>query len=368
MDAARLRVAVIGLGLWGARAHLPALVACPDVELVALADPDVVARGAVAAAHGIRDVFDDGARLLESVEHLDAVVVATPTDTHHDLVLAACRRGLHLLCEKPLALDLPQARRMVESLEASGRIGKIGFLFRFSPAMSRLRQLVAEGAIGEVQLVEVRAVNAQFADPARPLHWKMRRARANGGAFVEYGAHSLDLAQWLAGPITRVVAHGLTLVPERPDRRGGTAAVDVDDAATVIAVHAGGAESVVRVGWASYPVGGDGLRVYGSRGSLAWELDPSTHRAERLLRSTPGSAEPEVLTELTVSWDPDAADGALGLSARYNAGLVRSFVDDVRSGIQTSPSFRDGLRAQAALAAVRRSLDAGAWVEIDPIP
>ncbi|HVB65000.1 MAG TPA: Gfo/Idh/MocA family oxidoreductase, partial [Nitrolancea sp.] len=90
----RLQIAVIGAGMWGARAHLPALVASAGVEVVALADPDAARAEEVAEQFGIRHTFADGGALLAQVDNLDAVVIATPTDTHHDLVLAACARGV----------------------------------------------------------------------------------------------------------------------------------------------------------------------------------------------------------------------------------------------------------------------------------
>jgi predicted dehydrogenase len=366
MAVNRLRVGVIGAGMWGARAHLPALVACSGVDVVALADPDVRRAEEVAEQFGIRHTFADGDALLAQVDKLDAVVIATPTDTHHDLVLAACARGVHTLCEKPLAYDLAQAREMVAALDARGLVGRLGFLFRFSPVVERMKRLVDEGHIGQVQLLESLTINAQFIDPARPLHWKMEQARAHGGVFVEYGAHSIDLALWLAGPMTWVVAHGVTLVPERPTATGERAAVTVDDASSWITQHSNGCESLFRTGWASLPIGGGGLRIYGTQGSLAWQLDPTTRRSEWLLGATLDRPEPHELFAFTPSHDPrtDAGTFPLGLLARYNTRLVQSFVDDIRSGQTSGPTFADGLAAQAVLTGIRTSLDEQRWVEL----
>ena len=366
MAVGRLRVGVIGAGMWGARAHLPALVASDGVDVVALADPDAGRAEQVAEQFGIRHTFAEGGALLAQVDDLDAVVIATPTDTHHDLVLAACARGVHILCEKPLAYDLAQAREMVEALNARGLVGKLGFLFRFSPVMERMKQLVDEGYIGQVQLLESLTINAQFIDPTRPLHWKMELARAHGGVFVEYGAHSIDLALWLAGPIERVVAHGVTLVSERPTTGGERAAVTVDDASSWMTQHSNGCESLFRTGWASLPIGGGGLRVYGTRGSLAWQLDPTTRRREWLLGATLDQPEPRELFEFNPTHDPRTDDGIfpLGLLARYNARLIASFVSDIREGRASGPTFADGLAAQAVLAGIRTSLDEQRWVDL----
>jgi predicted dehydrogenase len=359
-----LRVGIVGLGAWGSRAHLPAFAAHPDVDVIALADPDESAVQSAARAHGVGRVATDAGRLFSDPDGLDAVVIATPDDTHRDLVIAAFDAGLHVLCEKPLAYTVDQAAEMLAAAERAGRVAKIGFLFRHSPVVTRMRELVGQGLIGDVQLFEHIGVNAQFVDPARPLHWKMQRAHAPGGVFVEYGSHTIDLALWFGGPITSVVAHGVTLIPERPLASGGTGVVDGDDAAAWIGEYAGGGQALFRSGWASLPVGSGGMRVYGSRGTLLWEQ--TGRRSEALLAVTRDDPEPRALLEFAPPYDSAVDDGPfpLGIYAHYNRRLVDSFVRDIRAGAVSWPSFVDGLAAQRVLAAIRVSLDERRWVDV----
>lgn len=363
----QLRIAIIGMGAWGTRAHLPALAARDDVEVVAVADPRVDTTRAAAEQFNVTRIFTDVDTLFHETPGLDAVVIATPTGTHRELVLRAFDAGVHVLCEKPLAYDLAQARILADAAQSSGRVGKIGFLFRFSPVVARMKELVDAGYIGDVQLFESITLNAQFVDPQKPLHWKMQRERANGGVFVEYGSHSIDLALWFGGPIARVVAHGVTLISERTAGDGARRHVNGDDASSWIATYRSGGEALFRTGWASFPVGGGGLRVYGSRGSLAWQLDPTTRRSERLIAATVDDPEPKTLLDFTPPFDAkiDAGASPLGLSARYNARLVESFVRDVRAGRASGPSFADGLAAQQVLSAIRTSLDEDRWVDVE---
>jgi predicted dehydrogenase len=368
MTDTRLRVAIIGLGAWGTRAHLPAFVARSDVEVVALVDVREEVLRSAAAQYGISRTFGEVDELFASACGLDAVVIAAPTDRHHELVQKAFAAGVHVLCEKPLAYDLSQARELAAAAHDSNRVARIGFLFRFSPVVTRMKELVDAGYIGEVQLFESSTLNGQFIGPQKPLHWKMERGRANGGVFVEYGSHSIDLALWFGGPITRGVAHGTTLIPERTDATGTRRAVNVDDAASWIAAYRHGGEALFRTGWASLPVGGGGARVYGARGSLAWHLDPTTRRSEQLIAATIDAPEPKVLFEFTPAFDPDtdAGDFPLGLLARYNARLVESFVGGITTAGQGSgPTFADGLAAQAVLEAIRTSLDESRWVDVE---
>ncbi|HEV7662880.1 MAG TPA: Gfo/Idh/MocA family oxidoreductase, partial [Chloroflexota bacterium] len=314
----------------------------------------------------VQHTYSNLAALLGQSDRLDALVLATPTDTHHALVCAALDAGLHILCEKPLAFDLAQATAMADAIRQRGTVGKMGFLFRYSPAVEHMKTLVDSGYLGDLQLFESVTVNAQFADPIRPLHWKMQRNRANGGVFVEYGSHSIDLAQWFGGPINSVVAHGVTQIPQRLTATGTPGVVDVDDAATWIATFSQGGEGVFRTGWASLPIDGNGMRLFGSRGALAWLQSPN-RRSERVVGATLEHPEPTVLFEFEPPYDPRFDEGAfpLGLLARYNQRLVDSFVADVRRGQASGPSFEAGLRAQEVLAAIRTSLDEHRWVQVE---
>jgi len=242
----------------------------------------------------------------------------------------------------------------------------MGFLFRYSPAAQHLKARVDAGYLGDLQLFESVTVNAQFADPARPLHWKMQRARANGGVFVEYGSHTVDLAQWLGGPLERVVAHGVTLIPQRSGEDGSICPVDVDDAASWIGVYSNGGQALFRTGWASLPIGGTGVRVYGSHGALAWQQD-GNRRSERVIGCTLDSPEPQVLFEFQPDYDPSLDDGPfpLGLLGRYNQRLVESFIEDIRAARASGPTFEAGLAAQEVLGALRTSLDEGRWVHVE---
>lgn len=366
MGSDRLKVAVIGLGQWGTRAHLAALAARNDVEIVAIVEPGRREGEAAAARFGVARVEVGAAPLWAEPRGLDAVVIATPVDTHHRLVLDALAVGCHVLCEKPLAFDLAQAEVMRRVAADAGVITKMGFLFRFSPVVARMKRLVDEGSIGDLRSFEFHSVNAQFIDPERPRHWKMERARANGGVFAEYGSHGIDLALWFGGPISRVVAHGATVVAERPLAGGGRGPVDVDDQTVWIGEYANGGEATFRTSWAALPVGGGGVRLYGSRGSLAWQPDPTTRRGEALIGATLDEPEPRVLFEYAPTFDPLVDEGPfpLGLFARYNAGLIDSFLGDIRSSRGSGPDFGEGLAVQRVLSAVRTSLDEGRWVDV----
>jgi predicted dehydrogenase len=376
--ASTIRVAVVGLGAWGTLAHLPSLAAHPEVAIAAVVDRDEGRVRDAAARYGVPLGFTDPDVMWGNGPDFDAVIVATPTDTHLPIALPALAAGKHVLCEKPLALDLAQARIMAAAARAAARDGvvtKVGFMFRSSPALRRMRELVAAGHVGEVIAFQAHTMNAQFADPATPAHWKMDRARANGGVHVEYGAHAIDLALALAGPIRRVVAHARTVTPARPAAPGApaTVAVEVDDSATWLAEFASGAQGTFEQSWSAFPVGGGGVRVYGTRGSLAWQPDPTLRRSETLVSATIDDPEPRVLLthehrgEETVPGAGDASrvgGRSIGISRDYNDGLIAEFVADIRRGTSGDASFEDGLRVQEVLDAIGRSLRSERWEDV----
>ena len=360
MSTSPIRVAVVGLGAWGTLAHLPSLQAHPDAEAVAVVERDERRLREVAGRFGVPLALSTPDDLWRRQDAFDAVVIATPTDTHHAIALPALALGKHVLCEKPLAFDVDQARDMADAARTAGVVTKLGFMFRFSPAIQRMRALLAEGYAGEVVAFQNHTMNAQFIDPATPIHWKMRRDRANGGVFAEYGAHAIDLAAWLVGPIDRVVAQARTATPQRPDASGAMVAVDVDDAAAWLATFASGAQGSFETSWSTLPVGGGGVRVYGTRGSLAWQPDPGLRTSERLIGATVDQPEPEVLLEYRTQFPAAPGEArSIGVSADYNDRLIASFIGDVRRTQGSGPDFDDGLRAQRVLAALQASLETG---------
>ena len=365
MSPSPIRVAVIGLGAWGTLAHLPSLRAHPDAEVVAVVERDERRLHQIAGRFGAPLALSTPDELWRQPDAFDAVVIATPTDTHHAIALPALALGKHVLCEKPLAFDVDQAQAMADAARTAGVVTKLGFMFRFSPAIQRLKALLDEGYVGEVAAFQSHTMNAQFIDPVTPIHWKMRRERASGGVFAEYGAHAIDLAAWLVGPIDRVVAQARTATPQRPDASGAMVAVDVDDAAAWLATFASGAQGSFETSWSTLPVGGGGVRVYGTRGSLAWQPDPGLRTSEQLIGATIDHPEPEVLmefeTDSCAAINGEHATHSIGVSADYNDRLIGSFLSDIRQGHGTGPTFSDGLRTQAVLSAIQRSLDSRRW-------
>lgn len=361
-DRPPLRVGIVGAGSWASSSHIPGFQRCLDAQIVAICDIDVDRVQRVAEVSSIPHVYPSAAAML-AAEKCDVVSVVTPDDCHRADVEAALAAGAHVLCEKPLATTLADAQALADAARAADRRTAMGFGLRYAPAMQRLKRLIAAGEIGEPRLLQAFQQNGQFLDPAKPHHWKMRSERTGGGAVVEYGIHTIDIARWLLGEVDRVCALARTWVPERPLPDGsGSAVVDTDDSTAWLMAFASGATGVCHAGWSTVgrPPGLE-VRVFGSSGAIHCVLSDDLPGAEGLWQAGPdGHLQPiEAPARLA---DPAIADDPWWV--QWPARLIRDFVTELDAEQPTVPTFDDGLHAQAILQALLTSTHERRWVEV----
>ena len=358
-----LRVGIVGAGAWARQAHVPGFQECPGVELVAICDVDLARAEQAAREASIARVYRAASDML-AVERLDLVSVVTPDDCHLVDAGAAIAAGAHVLCEKPLATTLEDARALAALAAQAGILTKVGFAMRYSPAMAALRELVVTGALGEPRLLEAFQQNGQFLDPMAPFHWKMDRRRTGGGAIVEYGVHTIDLARWIVGEVSSVCAASRTWTAERPLADGaGIQPVDVDDSTGWLMEFASGAIGVCHAGWSivGRPPGVE-VRVFGSRGAARCLLSDNLPGAERLEVAGPdGAFRPAFIPAHHSALMPQDEPWWY----RFPAHLIRRFVSEIRANQPESPSFEDGVRAQAVLDAILVSMRERRWVDVE---
>ncbi len=209
--------------------------------------------------------------------------------------------------------------------------------------LTALHTLVSAGAIGEPHLLIGLQQNGQFIDPGKPFHWKMDATRTGGGAIVEYGIHTLDLAIWLGGPVRGAHAVGQTLIPERPLADGsGRRPVTVDDSTGWLIEYANGGKGIGHAGWAT-PGRSPGIeiRVYGSNGAAKVELSDEYPGDEALWVSGPDGVfiQQELPPPSAQPW-----------YAAWIGALVADAVDEILGRPHRGdPTFADGARAQDLL-------------------
>jgi predicted dehydrogenase len=343
---------------------------------------------ATAAAHklGWRSVETDWNQLLKR-EDVALIDVCTPGDTHAEIAIAALDAGRHVLCEKPLANSVDEARAMVAAAErahAHGVRDMVGFTYRRVPAVTLARQLVAEGRVGQVRHVRAQYLQDWLVDPEFPLVWRMQADKAGSGALGDLGAHIVDMAQFVTGDrLTGVTGLTETFIRERPLPSTGAGStgpagsiergtVTVDDAAVFLGRFGGGALATFEA--SRFGTGRKNsirMEINGSDGSLAFDFESMNE-----LSFYDGTEDPRcagfrriLVTEPTHpyigAWWPPGHP--LGFEHAFTHQVV-DLIGDIAAGRTPSPSFADGLQVQLVLDAVARSAAAGGcWQPIEPV-
>lgn len=362
----KLRIGVVGAGIGAG--YIAGFQKQPEVEVAAVCARTPARVSALAERYRIATVYTDYTAMLAEAA-LDGVVIATPNHLHHAMTLEALEAGQHVLCDKPLALEVAQARAMVERAEQRGRRHFVPFVFRFLPAAAYVKEIIASGFLGRLLHVNARYYVLGWGDLYGPMRWQYDRRQAGSGSLGNLGSHMLHLIHWWLGDIRRVCASLTTAIPERatPDGRG-LAPVDVDDVCVFVGELADGAPLVFNTSSVAH-VARTRMEVdlFGTEGSLTfqhgWGTDYELTGAIQAMRR--GDIAPQRLSLPARLVDefaalPDYYTPMRGCFTR----MAAEFVGAIREGRPAQPNFRDGLRVQEVMAAVMRSAEARQWVDV----
>jgi predicted dehydrogenase len=370
-----LRIGMVGHAFMG-RAHSQAwrvvnrffdlpLVA----EMTAVSGHDEQRTAAAAQKLGWQSYETDWHALIDR-DDIDVIDICTPGDSHAEIAIAALRAGKHVLCEKPLANTVDEARAMTDAAIAADARSMCGYSYRRVPAVALMARMVADGRVGQIR--HVRAVYLQdwLVDPAAPLTWRMQAERAGLGAMGDIASHIVDMVQYLTEQrVTGVTGLTETFIRERPLLDGtGSGPVTVDDAGLFVARLSGGALATFEATrLATGRKNALRVEINGSAGSLAFDLErlneleyydlsrPSAERGfARILVTEPD--HPYV----GAWWPPGHL---LGYEHAFT-NQARDFIDAIATGTDPRPSFAEALNVQLVLDAVVRS--GGNWTEVEP--
>jgi len=256
-----VRTALVGLGAIG-RIHASIVGQNPIAELVGMVD-EIPHR----SSYGVPS-FDSVGALLDGVEP-DLLIVATPPASHEGIVDEALRRGVHVLCEKPLALDAQQADRLATAAESVPSVTAVNLQLRYDVVLRRLRELLSAGAIGRPLFASVRINVDRVLDAA--WHWT-HDVRQGGGVVMEFGTHYLDVLRWLLGPLEVSSATARTLITPRLRQDGRPAPVTSEDWAQASLLAAGELPVSMEIAPTWDPRTGRELVVVGTEGSLRADI------------------------------------------------------------------------------------------------
>ena len=367
MTSGRIRVAVVGTGRWAQVAHIPGWLRDPRAEVVALADTNEAALAQAAGQFSVATVTTDYRELL-SRDDVDVVDVVTGNSPHFQVSWDALSAGKHVLCEKPVHTDYRKTRQAAELAAASGLRTKLGFTFRYAPAVLYAKELIDTGFLGEPYMFNGFEQNSQWIDPATPLRQftpGADPAEIAVSSIEGYGAPIIDIMHWWVGaPLTAVVGAMRNFVPERVIRdTGKLTRANIDDGDMWIAEFGSGAlasiqSSYVTVG--NYP--GIEARIYGSKGALIVRLVDEFGCCQTIKTATKDAVE---FTEAKIPDRFFPPGGHSGESWEYlfYSNLVSDFITEILdAGRSAQGDFTQGALVQETINAFEASFRSRAWV------
>ena len=357
MAEARIGVGVLGYGFM-AQAHLAGLQAVEQARVVAIAGPRPERARPVAERFGIPAVYVSTEELLAD-PCVDAVVVASPDDVHYSQVMAAAAAQKHVFIEKPVALNAQQAREMSAAVRQAGVRTGVGFTLRWNPLVQRLRAMIDRGEIGDIISVHAQRFNPRLLGDAPPMQWRYDARRSGSGALGDLSSHMIDLAQYLAGPITAVAADLATNTQHARDpETGAPVPLTLDDDTVLAARFASGAHGTIaisRVGMVDshLPLGRSSFQVNGTRAGFLTDgiLQATLNRLAR----PPEPIDPGLPLE-----DADHA----GILAFFGERMMRAFITAVLEDRDIPPTVADGRRTQEVIDAAIQAGRTSRWVDV----
>jgi predicted dehydrogenase len=321
--------------------------------------------------------YETDYRKLAARGDVGLVDVVTPGNMHREIVLTALEAGKHVLCEKPLANSLAEAKEMVTAARNAGTVNMVCFNYRRAPAVQLAKKLIDEGRLGTIRHWRATYLQDFIMEPEFPLIWRLKKELAGSGALGDIGAHIVDLSRFLVGDVSEIVGMTETFIKERPleeaSAGGGLAAsggvetgqVTVDDAAAFLARFENGAVGTFEATrFAAGRRNKNAFEINGSKGSVAFNLERMN---ELEVFFTDDEADVQGFRTVNVT-EPDHPYAGAWWPPGHIIGYEHTFVhtmkdlmDGIKSGESPAPTFEDAYRVQAVLDAVERSAEGGGW-------
>lgn len=381
----RIRLGVVGFGWMGqthARAltrvplHYPDLPVIPELAMVADNAPDDRLELAQ-RTYGFAATTTDWHELIAS-DDVDIVSVTGPNFIHAEVGVAAARAGKHLWVEKPAGRSAAETRSIADAAAAAGVHSAVGFNYRNAPAVGHARRLIAEGRIGEITHARFQMLGDYAAHPDGAHTWRFTRELSGSGVIGDLGSHGVDLAEYLLGPLTAVMAQDATFIPARPTSSGAAShfsrggggplkEVENEDYVSMLLSFGSGARGMLEASRAS--VGEQnayGFVIHGRTGALAWDfrrmgelrvcLDQDYQSASwSTLLIGPGIDE-------FAAFQPDA-----GIAMSYDDLKVieaKRLLESIVTGTPVGASLADAVRAATVAEAATESVRTRGWVAL----
>lgn len=366
--ADKVRVGVLGAGAWANFAHVPGYKRDSRCEVLVVCDPQRSLAEELARKFDIPTVCTDYREVLDRRD-IDLIDVCTPSATHFQLAWDALSAGKHVLCEKPVAFDYRDTLRARDLAASKGLKTKLGFTFRYSPAMRYMKELIDSGYVGQPYIFNGYEQNSQWIKPSTPLRQvdpSADQSVLQVSSLEGYGAPIIDLAHWFVGAdLQRVVGTMKNFVPERIVRGlPGMRRINIDDGDIFIGEFTNGAIGSIQTSYVTvgnYP--GLEARLYGSEGALTCRLVEEFGVCEALKGAKPDDVEFKDIEVPSRLYPPGGSNRESWRSLFY-ANLISNFISEIAEDQPSEGDFSDGAWVQEVINAVELSFRESRWVQL----
>lgn len=369
MEGNKLRIGVLGAGAWANAAHIPGWNRDPRCDVVVICDIDKVQAQDAAHRHSVPEWSQDWQSVISRPD-IDVIDIVTPSHTHTELATASIDYGKHILCEKPVAFNFEETRRLANKAKQNLLKTKLGFTFRYSPGAQYAKSLIDQGFIGKPFIFNGFEQNSQWLDstvPLRQVHPQENQSEIQIASLLEYGAPIIDIAHlWVGANYARVVGIMKNFIPRRPIRGSSEIIrMNIDDGDIFIgefenAVISSIQTSFVTIG--NYP--GIEARIYGENGAIICRMVEESGLAETVKLATPDSVE---FREVAIpeKFYPYAGNAHESWRSLFYANLIKNFIDEIITDtLENQGNFEDGAWVQEVINAVELSAIKKEWIDL----
>ena len=374
MSKQNIGFGVIGAGYMG-KAHSVALQAVgavfntnlrPQLKMICTTTPEGAAKRA--SEFGFEQSTSDWRELVNNPE-VEAIVIASPQDTHQQIAEAALLKGKPVLCEKPLGKNLAESRSMVKIAEQSGCVNMTGFNYIRTPATQLAREIIASNEIGEIIYFRAEHTEDFYADPNLPTTW--RAFGEHNGALGDLAPHIVNGSLALVGPIKSLIADVQTVHKNRPKSDGGTEQVSNDDQGHLLCRFEAGVMGNIYISRvATGKKMGYEYEIYGSKGSIRFNQEDQN--SLYLYKANQDSSRQGFTQILIGPEHPDYVEFCQGPGhgTGYQDQIIieaKDFLTAIETGENVWPTFRDGMEVNQVIQAMRVSCAENRWVKLEEI-
>ncbi len=340
----KVRVGIIGTGFIG-NIHAQGLQHCHNAEIVAVASRTPGKAASFAECYGIPHAYEDYRELLRR-DDIDGITVAVPNYLHEEIVVAAAEAGKHIMCEKPFARNMREARIMLDAVAKAGVKLVYGEMLCFAPKYVRVKKLISEGALGDVFLVKQ---SEEHDGPHSPWFWNVEQS--GGGVLLDMGCHSIEFARWILDrPKVKSVTAVLGTYVHKERTKG-------DDHSLCMVEFENGALAVCENSWAKTGGIDDKCAVYGTQGNTSADL---IHGNAFMTHSKSGYGYAVEKADTTVGWT------FTGFEEEWNYGFpqeMQHFVNVILGKEEPIETGEDGLEVLRIIHAAYQSAGEGRRID-----